>query len=150
MFTTESEAFEDGLCNGKERPCRSRTFLSSRLRHEPAAQLGADSALRGKVEARGVVKHKLCGLALNRHKIRPIQKLNRFVQLEAPFGMRHSSKRCLDGSPFNQFGQCRNHALYQRVHTSGVGQGQREGESYRSGSLNKSASAQTWASVSNF
>ena len=61
-----------------------------------------------------------------------------------------SSKRGLDGSPFNQFGQCRNHALYQRVHTSGVGQGQREGESYRSGSLNKSASAQTWASVSNF
>jgi len=105
---------------------------------------------RGKVEARGVVKHKLCGLALNRHKIRPIQKLNRFVQLEAPFGMRHPSKRGLDGSPFNQFGQCRNHALYQRVHTSGVGQGQREGESYCSGSLNKSAFTQTWDSVFNF
>jgi hypothetical protein len=38
----------------------------------------------------------------------------------------------------------------QRVHTSGVGQGQREGESNRSSSLNKSASAQTWASVFNF
>ena len=65
---------------------------------------------RGKVEARGVVKHKLCGLALNRHKIRPIQELNRFVQPEAPLGMRHSSKRGLDGCPFNQFGQRRDHA----------------------------------------
>src|SRR5262249_20228966 len=66
---------------------------------------------RGKVEARPVVKHKLCRLALSRHKIRPVQEFNRFVQPEVLFGMLHFCKRSLDGCPFNQFCQRLDHSL---------------------------------------